>query len=222
LIILAIDTTSQFGSLAVRAGGEMAAEVTLDSRDGFGHLLFPAIEEALRGARLRLQDVECFAGASGPGTFTGVRVDLAAVKGLAEALGKPAVGVSNLRALSTFGRLTNRAVVLDARRGEVFGAVYDAAAQLIAPEAVMKLPAWLETLHLPQYEFISHDWPALASAFAGTRFDGMTRVEAPRHLASAIAYCAELDGQRGKWTDAALVDANYVRHADAELSWKEP
>ena len=72
---------------------------------------------------MRLEEIDCFAAASGPGSFTGVRVGLAAVKGLAEALGKPAVGISNLRALSLFGKAALRAVVLDARRGEVYGAV---------------------------------------------------------------------------------------------------
>ncbi len=71
--------------------------------------------------------VDCFAAASGPGSFTGVRVGLACVKGLAEALGKPAVAVSNLRAIASFGTAPWRAVVLDARRGEIYGAVYDAA-----------------------------------------------------------------------------------------------
>ncbi len=101
--ILAIDTTSEFGSLAVRRDGILGHELFLDSRDGFGHLLFPAIDEVLARAGLLLRDVDCFAGATGPGAFTGVRVDLASVKGLAEALGKPAAGISNLRALSTFG-----------------------------------------------------------------------------------------------------------------------
>jgi len=205
----------------VRADGKTRSEVALHSRDGFGHLLFPAIDEVLRAAGLRLQDVDCFAGASGPGAFTGVRVDLAAVKGLAEAMGKPAVGVSNLRALSTFGHLQNRAVVLDARRGEIFGAVYDSEARVVAPEIVMKFSAWLETLYLAEYVFISQDWPPLRPAFAGTRFDGMTLVEATRHLAPAIAECAESDGHRGAWMDPSALDANYVRRADAEFSWKD-
>jgi tRNA threonylcarbamoyladenosine biosynthesis protein TsaB len=217
VIILAIDTTSEFGSLAVRVDGNTKAEVTLRSRDGFGHLVFPAIEEVLRMAHLRLADVDCFAGASGPGAFTGVRLDLATVKGLAEALGKPAVGVSNLRALSTFGHLANRAVVLDARRGEIFGAVYDAELRVVAPEIVMKFSAWLEALDLPEYEFVSHDLSTVRPLLDGTRFERMALVEASRLLAPAIAECAELD----IWTDPATVDANYVRRCDAEFSSKD-
>lgn len=219
--ILAIDTTSEFASLAVRVDKETKAELSLHSRDGFGHLLFPAIEKVLEGARLRLQDVDCFAGATGPGAFTGVRLDLAAVKGLAEAMGKAAVGVSNLRALSTFGRHENRAVVLDARRAEIFGAVYDAETRIASPEIVMKFSAWLTTLNLPEYEFISHGWSELRLVLEGTRFAEMPLTEAPRPLAAAIARCAEADGQCGLWTDPAALDANYVRRCDAEFFWKD-
>jgi tRNA threonylcarbamoyladenosine biosynthesis protein TsaB len=219
--ILALDTTSEFGSLAVRVDNETRAELSLHSRDGFGHLLFPAIEKVLEEARLRLQDVDCFAGATGPGAFTGVRLDLAAVKGLAEAMGKPAVGVSNLRALSIFGRQTNRAVVLDARRAEIFGAVYDADTHITSPEIVMKFSAWLATLDLPEYEFISHDWSLLRAILEGTRFAEMPLIEAPRPLANNIAKCAEMDAEFGMWTDPAGLDANYVRRCDAEFSWKD-
>ena len=69
--------------------------------------------------------MDCFAAASGPGSFTGVRVGLAAVKGLAEAAGKRVVAVSNLRALAFFGSAPLRATVIDARRGEVYAALYN-------------------------------------------------------------------------------------------------
>jgi tRNA threonylcarbamoyladenosine biosynthesis protein TsaB len=125
MTILALDTTSEFGSLAVRSEGRTIAELTLQSHEGFAHLIFPAIENVLTQAGVGLEEIDCFAAASGPGSFTGVRVGLSAVKGLAEASGKKAIGVSNLRALATFGNLPLRAVVLDARRGEVYAAVYN-------------------------------------------------------------------------------------------------
>ena len=71
-----------------------------------------------------------------PGSFTGVRIGLACVKGLAEAYGKPVVAVSNLEVLAAFGEAPLRAVVLDARRGEVYGAVYNDRGEVILPEAV--------------------------------------------------------------------------------------
>ena len=80
--------------------------------------------------------MDAFASASGPGSFTGVRVGLTAVKGLAEATGRKVIAVSNLQALAWHGSRPLRAAVLDARRGEVYGGVYDAALQLVQEEVV--------------------------------------------------------------------------------------
>jgi tRNA threonylcarbamoyladenosine biosynthesis protein TsaB len=219
--ILALDTTSEFGSLAIRSDGQTVAELALHSPEGFAHLIFPAVERLLNKSALSLQQIDCFAAASGPGSFTGVRIGLSAVKGLAEAMGKSAVGVSNLRVMASFGNLAHRAVVLDARRGEVFAAVYDSNLELVIPEAVLKLSAWLEALSLPLYEFIWMAGAPFRSALQGMRFARMPFVEVPRNLAAAVAHCAEIDGQSGKWLDPAALDANYVRRSDAELFWKD-
>jgi tRNA threonylcarbamoyladenosine biosynthesis protein TsaB len=131
--ILALDTTSQHGSLALRRSGANLAELALHSPDGYAHLIFQSITDLLRNAGVQLPEIDCFAAASGPGSFTGVRVGLAAVKGLAAALGKPVAGISNLRALAALGNLTP---VIDARRGEVYTAVYDAELRLVSPETI--------------------------------------------------------------------------------------
>jgi tRNA threonylcarbamoyladenosine biosynthesis protein TsaB len=79
-------------------------------------------------------------------SLTGVRVGLAAAKGLAEAAGKRVVAISNLRALAFFGSAPSRATVIDARRGEVYAAVYNSRLELVMPEAVLRLEDWLPTL----------------------------------------------------------------------------
>lgn len=213
--ILALDTTSGFGSLAIRSNAQTVAEVPLHSLEGYAHLIFPAIERLLTAKGVHLAEIDCFAAASGPGSFTGVRVGLSAIKGLAEATGKRAAAISNLQAMASFGNLPLRAVVLDARRGEVFTAVYDADLQPLVPEGVLKLSHWLETLQEAEYQFIS---PCrVCVPLEGTRFAGMSFVEPPRNLAAAVAHCAE----RGNWLDPAAIDANYVRRSDAELFWKD-
>lgn len=220
MIILAIDTSSEFGSVALSEDGQTVAEVALHSPEGFAHLIFGAIEGLLESVwvrfakRVRLEEIDCFAAASGPGSFTGVRVGLTVAKGLAEAMGRPAVGISNLEALASFGNLPLRAVALDARRGEIYAAVYNAQLESVAPEAVLKLPAWLAALDAPEYQFIS---PIGLAMLYGTRFAHMPFLTPPRSLAPAIAYCAG----KTAWLDPAALDANYVRRADAELFWKE-
>lgn len=219
--ILALDTTSELGSLAVRQNGQSIAEIERRSTDGFSHLLFGMIEELLDKAGVSLRDIDCFAAASGPGSFTGVRVGLSAIKGLAEAMGKPVAGISSLRAMGSFGSFPLRAVVLDARRGEVYAGVYDSNLEPVMPEAVLKFIDWLETLGSPLYEFIWRPGEPFESPLAGTRFADMPVVHAPRSLASAIATCADIDGTKGRWLDPAALDANYVRRSDAELFWKD-
>lgn len=215
LRVLALDTTSECGSLALRVEGRTMAEMALHSREGFAHLIFPAIGELLGGAGLELGAIDCFAAAAGPGSFTGVRVGLAAVKGLAEALGKTAAAVSNLRALAWFGRSARRAVVLEARRGQVYAAIYDAQLEPLKPEMVLELNAWLDSLIEAEYEFIAD--AGIRAQLAGTRFASAPFVEAPRQLAAAVAACAERFGG----SDPAALDANYVRRSDAELFWKD-
>lgn len=220
MTVLALDTTSKVASVAIRADGRTIAESTLESNQGFAHLIFDAIESCKNEANIHLSRVDCFAAASGPGSFTGVRVGLTAVKGLAESMRKPVIGVSNLRALSSFGKTASRlrAVVLDARRSQVYAAVYDRELRPVLPETVQTLEAWLAKLNPAEaYEFIS----PTPLALDGTPFAEMPLTQSPAALAGAVAFCAESDAAEGKWLDPAALDANYVRRSDAELFWKE-
>jgi tRNA threonylcarbamoyladenosine biosynthesis protein TsaB len=213
-VILSIDTTSEFGSIALTEANVVVEEVALQAPEGFGHVLFGHIQQLLERRGITVHQMECFAAASGPGSFTGVRVGLAAAKGLAEATGKRMVAVSNLRALASFGSAPLRATVIDARRGEVYGAVYNSQLELVMPEAVLKFEAWLkslEKLHEGKYEFISTF--ALDTA--------VPVVIAPRALAAAIGHIAWDEFTLGRSSDPAEIDANYVRRSDAELFWKE-
>ena len=216
-LILAVDTTSEYGSLALLREGELLEEALLHAPSGFSGVLYEELARLLERHGVKLAEVACFAAASGPGTFTGVRVALACVKGLAEAMGRPAVAVSNLQAVARFGAARLRGVALDARRGEVYAAVYDDAGRLVTPEVVTKLGPWLESLPAGVEEFLSND---LALVLEGTRFAGARVLTAPRALAAAIAHIAGERLARGEASDAAALDANYVRRTDAELALK--
>jgi tRNA threonylcarbamoyladenosine biosynthesis protein TsaB len=217
-LILALDTTHEFGSLCLCRGGELMEEVLLHAPTGFAHVLYRALGELLERYGVKAKDVDCFAAASGPGSFTGVRVGLACIKGLAEAAGKPAVAVSNLQALAAFGGAPLRAAVLDARRGEVYGAAYDAQGALAIPESAGPLEALLERLPDRQLDFVTGD---VDLALAGTRFEKARVVRAPRAIAAAVARLALESYCRGQAADPAALDANYVRRSDAELFWRE-
>jgi tRNA threonylcarbamoyladenosine biosynthesis protein TsaB len=223
-MVLAIDTTREFGSLALASDDDLVEEILLHAPAGFGHVLYDHLGRLLARHGVKPATIDCFAAASGPGSFTGVRVGLACIKGLAEAVGKPAVGVGNMEAMAAFGTAPLRAVVMDARRGEVYGAVYDEAGRVVSPEVVAPFPAWLESLPerwLDRMEFVSTDFTPFRASLAGTRFQDASVVTAPRALAAAIARIAAARWLRGEACDPAALDANYVRRPDAELLWKE-
>jgi tRNA threonylcarbamoyladenosine biosynthesis protein TsaB len=212
--LLAVDTTSEFGSIAIAEAETVIEEVSIDSPEGFGHILFGEIQRLLARHGMALADLDGFAAAAGPGSFTGVRVGLTAVKGLAEANGKLVVAVSNLAALAWFGKRALRAPVLDARRGEVYGAVYDAALNLVSDEVVMPFDEWEAALPAGDLELITCGFQTPA------QFHPV--LQAPRALAGAVASIAARRFEMGLAQDPAAIDANYVRRSDAELLWKDP
>lgn len=197
--ILAVDTTAELGSAALIEDDRVVEEVSLRAPDGFSPVIFGAIQQLLQRHEWPLESVDCFAGASGPGSFTGVRVCLTAVKGLAEAVGKPAIGVSNLQALAALAAGDIRAVWIDARRGEIYGGVFDSQLQPLAEEVVAPMERWKNSL------------PPNATILQGG--------EVP--LAAAIGQIAMRRYRSGDCPDPAALDANYVRRSDAELFWKE-
>jgi tRNA threonylcarbamoyladenosine biosynthesis protein TsaB len=201
-LTLAVDTTASFGSIALADANGVREEVPLHAPEGFSNVLFGAIEALLARQGVTLPEIDLFAGASGPGSFTGVRVGLAAIKGLAEVLGKRVVAVSNLEALAEFGTSDARATVIDARRGEVYAALYDAAGRQIVPEVVLPHQRFLSLLPHGEIEWISQDFAPF---------------NAPRALAAAIARVAIRRAAAGLAQDPAAIEANYVRRSDAEL-----
>ncbi len=219
--IFALDTTAEFGSLALLENGETVEEILLHSPGGFGHVLFDHLQRLLTRHGWTVREIDCFAAAAGPGSFTGVRIGLAAIKGLAEACGKPAVAVSNLEAIASFGEAPLRAPILDARRGEVYAALYDASLQRIGDEVVAKFPHWLASLPDTGIEFLTPDPAPFRLALAGSRFSSSALSAVPRALAAAIGRIAYHRLLQNEANDPAALDANYVRRSDAELFWRE-
>lgn len=209
--MLAVDTTAEFGSIALIENGLIAWEFEIEAPSGFGQVLFDEIKALLKQHSISLQDIDCFASAKGPGTFTGVRVGLAAVKGLAFALSKPICAISNLEAIASFGSAPVRAAFLDARRGDVFGALFDSDLKPLTEEVVTPLPRWLASLPA--------DVELLTTETAGMDLPGHAVKAVGHRLAGAIGLLAARRFAQGLQETAAAIDANYVRRADAELFW---
>ena len=209
MLTLAMDTVAEVGSLALADSNGVIAETRLEAPGGFGQVLFGELGALLTRANVRLADVELYAAASGPGSFTGVRIGLAAIKGMAEVAGKPAAAISNLEALAQFGSAALRVPLIDARRGEVFAALIARDGTELIPASVLKLADFVALVGDRSVEYIA----------AG--FDpGVPFTPAPVELAGTIAHLAMVKCASGVLCDPAAVEANYVRRSDAELHWK--
>src|SRR6202166_1573392 len=128
MLVLGVDTSGKNGSIALvrlEQGSPRTLEVVPLEGGTFSAQLVPQISELLQRHRLTKHDIEAFAVASGPGSFTGLRVGLAAIKALAEVLQKPIAAVSLLEAVSRASEKKDAVVAaLDAGRGEVYVAEY--------------------------------------------------------------------------------------------------
>lgn len=124
--ILAFDSSAVIASVALCDGERLLGEYTLNNGNTHSETLLPMAEALLQSAELTVDDLDLIAVAAGPGSFTGVRIGAATVKGLAFATGIPTVGVSTLEALAENLNFVNGLVVpvMNARRGQVYTAIF--------------------------------------------------------------------------------------------------
>lgn len=225
ILTLSLDTTTRPGSAALTRGDRTIALVVGDAARTHGERLPGDIAALLEQARCAVADVELFAVAAGPGSFTGLRVGIAAVQGLALATGRKVVPVSSLDALAACEPAKGSgaplaAAWIDALRGQVFAALYEGARALSAPVALP--PAQV----LEQW---SRERPALIASAAAFIGDGAVRyrdvilnalpnasVTAPPPLAPVIGRLAAARAAEALAPHAIV--PIYVRAPDAELA----
>src|ERR1700722_15047886 len=126
MIVLAIDTCEARGSIAVLKDNATLHAVPHAVSEEYSSWLLPAVGSALGLAEITLGEVDLFAAASGPGSFTGERIGLTTVKAWSEVFSKPIVGVSGLEAVAAQSQSTAHYVAsfIDAQRDQIFGALY--------------------------------------------------------------------------------------------------
>lgn len=223
MIILALDSTAQTGSVALCRDEKLIASFTLNTGNTHSETLLPSVEAVLSLGGMTADDVDLFACAKGPGSFTGVRIGAATVKGLAFGKDKPALGVSTLEALAYNLRGFSGILcpVMNARRSQVYNALFRAEngkLQRLCPDRAISLSELSE--ELAAYG----DTPVYLS---GDGYD-MTRAaltdcnlqETPEELiyqsGYSVAMCALAAYEAGdRTTDAELVPT-YLRLPQAE------
>lgn len=124
--ILAVDSSGNVCSAAILQGERILAEIYVDNQKTHSETLAPMADACLKSVGLSVRDIDLFACAVGPGSFTGLRIGAGLIKAFAHASGKPAIGVNTLDALyiNVSGTHETACPMIDARRGEVYTAVY--------------------------------------------------------------------------------------------------
>jgi tRNA threonylcarbamoyladenosine biosynthesis protein TsaB len=128
MIILAVDTTTFAGSVALLEKTKLLAEINIDSPSTYSERLLPAVDFILKTNGMNIKDMDGFALAAGPGSFTGIRIGLSTVKSFSYASGKPVAAVSTLKALAWKLRHPQSHLLcplLDAKKGEIYAALFE-------------------------------------------------------------------------------------------------
>jgi tRNA threonylcarbamoyladenosine biosynthesis protein TsaB len=239
MLILAFDTTNEFGGAGLFREEAPLGEVSNSARRNrpdrasYSVTLFEMVEELLASNRVSLADVDLFAVANGPGSFTGIRVGVAAAQGWAMAFGRRVRGVSVLEAMVEAARPESEfaAALLDARRGEFFFGAFRAAdgrarhfvpigeGRALKPEDI---PGHLESefQHPAQVTLVAResDPAVLGLRTSLPKLTAWRTVQGT--LVSAIARLGLEASRRGELQSPAELDAYYIRRSDAELNWR--
>ena len=227
--VLGVDTSTSYGSLGIIDDDAVVAEYALLRDETHSTRLVPAIQALLKEARLDLNEIDGMAVSLGPGSFTGLRVGLSAVKGLALAAERPVVGIPTLDALAFNMPFTPYVIcpLLDARKGEVYTALYkdDKGGQVeqLTPYQVIAPLDLLEAIPLQETIFLG-DGVEVYRELIEERL-GAKAFFAPPHLrflrGSTVAEIGLQRFKRGEQDDISSLVPIYVRPSDAEMKWTQ-
>jgi tRNA threonylcarbamoyladenosine biosynthesis protein TsaB len=212
-LLLGIDTCGPSGTVAVgRMAGdsvEIIGQIELEGRS-YSSTLVAAVGELLGRHNIQLHDLGAIVAVSGPGSFTGVRIGLSAVKGLAEAAGLPVAAISRLEVLAE--KAGTASAALDAHRHEVFlrvgGEGFEAREMLAGAQefaAIQPTPAQVAVCDEAAADLLAAAWP-----------DAKLIHIVPPSAADALLLAAPRVAA-GEFADVALLDGHYLRRSDAEI-----
>ena len=223
-LLLSIESATRVMSVAVLDGESLLAEITTFDERVHSERLLPAVDQLLRVADLSLDEIEAFAVSIGPGSFTGLRIGLATVKGLALGSDRLVAAVPTLAALTVAaaGAVGPVAALLDARRDEVYAACLEGPGDLRTPriaDAVFTAEELAAALPCPCAVVVGEGAGEVAAAAAERAGDGMVLLPAP--LGRARAFHTGLLGARllarGEGQRSEDLVPLYVRRAEAEV-----
>lgn len=222
-LILAVETATLSGSIALARGDELIANVSGDPSVSHSNTLLADLDKLLSKTTFKLADIDLFAVAAGPGSFTGLRIGIATVKALAATLARPCAAVPTLQAVALAGGASETSVaLLPAGRGEVFAQLFSVSADAvtaldepshISPQKMIDKYGSLETA-LWCGEGAHAQRELIESSAAGKHWRFAPRAE---DLAQFVAILALRNFRQDLLVAPDALQAIYVRPSDAEL-----
>jgi len=226
MLILALDTTTPCGSVALLEDSRLLVEVNNESPLTHSERLLPSVDFILKSERRKVADVDAFAVAAGPGSFTGIRIGLSLIKSFAFSARKPVAPVSTLTALAfKLSHSHNRLLcpMLDARKGEVYAALFESKKDKLlelVPQGVYRPDQFLALL--PAHRIISFIGSG-AALFRDKIFDYFKDKSRFSQRTCFIGYEVGFLGYRclkeGKGISPLSVEPLYFRKSQAEESY---
>ncbi len=232
-LILAIESCTRAGSVCLARGSKVLACAIGDENSSHSTDLIDNVKRILNQTDAKLSEVDLFAVTVGPGSFTGLRIGLATVKGFAVSTRKPCVGVSTLAAIALGAGASAKTVsILPAGRGEVYAQMFSVAegrVEALDTESHIAPSQLLERYGSGSITFagegVARAVQTLRESAEGKRSDSSGRdgtdwtiATKSEPLAHAVAALALVDYRRGLIIDADELRANYVRPSDAEIN----
>jgi len=220
-VLLALDTSTSLGSVAVGRGGELIAEISLNLRSGHSSAILPAVDYAMRAAGVSPADLEGVVVGGGPGSFTGLRVAGATAKGIVHALGVPLFSFTGLlaSAAQAWSAQIPVCALFDARGRELYAACYsfDGGIREILSPGILTVEEVLERLGDGVPPVFTGDgsvrYRAELELGLGARV-APTQLAAPR--AAALLWLASVAPAMGLVEDARAWEPRYLRASGAE------
>ena len=222
MLILAMESSAKAASVALLRDDALLAQSIQNSGLTHSRTLLPMAEDLMKNAGVKLSEVDRFAVAHGPGSFTGVRIGVAAVKGLAWAAEKPAVGVSTLEAMAWHGLAAGEntlvCCVMDARRDQVYNALFEIKSGRpvrLTEDRAISVPKLIDELGAyDRTPFLVGDGALLTKK----AFDdnGLAAVTAPENIRLQSAWGVAMAALDAEPKSADLLQPVYLRLSQAE------
>ncbi len=218
MTVFAMDTTSTNATVAIIDDNKILGEFSVNSKNTHSQTIMPMTDEILKKCNMELGDIDVFAVCTGPGSFTGVRIGMSAVKTLCQALGKPIIGVTSLDALAANYdgfKDTYICPIIDARGGNVYNAVYFNK-ERICDNRIINIDDLAKELSGKNTVFLGDGIVAHKDKIEKEPCFKIAPSHFSMQKASSVAYCALYRAQNNDFDNLYTLLPVYLRKSQAE------